>query len=222
MITKLLMDDREKKSRLVWVQDNYPQLDAEITHLDCGDYHYLTDAGERVVFEYKTGMDFLSSIRNNHLHNQVYEMCTRFDNQFVMVTVASWNELFKKAWYTAHVDFCLNDVMGAIASLNRFTTVIVMPTLKDSFDMMLRQAKKIDQDKLLAPRRNGRKSKNPAVNYLMSIHGLSDNTVKDIYLQFKPRNLEDLLGLTREDLVSINGIGEKKAEMILAGIRDGS
>ena len=219
MIVKLYMDANEKKkSRLLWVQDNYHLLDPEIVHLDYGDYHYISDLGDKVVFEYKTGKDFLSSIRNNHLQNQVYEMATHYDHQFVMVNVASWNELFKEMWYKLHQDWNMNDVMGAIASLNRYTTVIVMPSMAECFDMMYKQAVKIDDDKMLSPR-HPKKSKNPAVNYLMGIHGLSNKTVKNIYLQFKPRALQDLLDLTHEDLVSVEGIGSKKAEMILAGIR---
>ena len=215
---ELLMDDREMKKRLIWVQDNYPQLNPSITHLDVGDYHYLLKDGRRVIFEYKTGADFLKSIRDGHLHNQVYDLATTCDWHFIMVCVGSWNQLFKELYYRAGVEYDISDVMGAIASFNRFTTVIVMHSRRDCFDMMLRQARKIEQDRLLAPK-TPKKSKNPAVNYLLGLHGVSDETVKNIMDAFKPTSLQDLLNLTKEDLVSIDGIGTKRSEMILQNIR---
>ena len=215
---ELLMDDRELKQRLIWVQDNYPQLKPEITHLEVGDYHYILKDGRKVVFEYKTGADFLKSIRDGHLHNQVYDMATTYDWHFIMVCVGSWNQLFKELYYRAGVEYDMDDVMGAIASFNRFTTVIVMHTRRECFDMMLRQARKIEQDKLLAPK-TPKKNKNSAVNYLLGLHQMGDETVKSIIDAFNPTSLQDLLDLTKEDLVSINGIGNKKATMILENIR---
>lgn len=206
--------------RLDWVKDNYPTLNPTITHLDVGDYHYILKDGREVVFEYKTGADFLKSIRDGHLHNQVYDLATNFDWHFIMVCVGSWNQLFKELYYRAGVEYDMGDVMGAIASFNRFTTVIVMHNRRECFDMMLKQAQKIEKNKLLAPR-HPRKDVNPAVNYLLGLHRMGDETVESIVTQFDVSSLQDLLDLTQEDLISINGIGKKRANTIMHGIRGG-
>ena len=215
---ELLMDNRELLHRLDWVKENYPQLNPQVTTLLVGDYHYILKDGRKVVFEYKTGADFLKSIRDGHLHNQVYDLATTYDWHFIMVCVKSWSQLFKELYYKAGVEYDMNDVMGAIASFNRFTTVIVMNSRRECFDMMLRQARKIEQDKLLVPK-TPRKDRNPAVNYLMGLHGMGDETVKSIVDAFNPTSLQDLLELTKEDLISIDGIADKKSETILRQIQ---
>ena len=218
MMMELLMDNRELLHRLDWVKENYPQLNPQVTTLLVGDYHYILKDGRKVVFEYKTGADFLKSIRDGHLHNQVYDLATTYDWHFIMVCVKSWSQLFKELYYKAGVEYDMNDVMGAIASFNRFTTVIVMNSRRECFDMMLRQARKIEQDKLLVPK-TPRKDRNPAVNYLMGLHGMGDETVKSIVDAFNPTSLQDLLELTKEDLISIDGIADKKSETILRQIQ---
>ena len=217
-LMKLLMDDRELKNRLTWAKDKYPQLEPQVVRLEVGDYHYVLDDGRRVVFEYKTGSDFVKSMQNGHLHNQVYDMATNYDYTFIMVQVDNWNRLFDELWYRAGVSVDMNDIMGAIASFNLHTTVIVMSNRRDCFDMMLRQAVKVEQDKLLTPKLP-KKTKNSAVNYLMTLHGLSDKTVKSIVDAFNPSCLQDLLDLTVEDIVSVDGIGKIRGEKIVEQIR---
>ena len=214
---ELLMDDRESEIRREWVKEHYPKLNPTTTHLEVGDYHYILKDGTRVVFEYKTGKDFLSSITDTRLHNQVYALATTYDWHFIMVCVKSWNEVFNYFKYRAGVEYDMDTVIGAIASFNTKTTVIVMNNLNNCFDMMLRQARKIEKEKVLAPK-TPRKDKNPAVNYLMGLHGISDETVKSIIDEFNPTSLQDLLHLTKEDLMSIDGIANKKSEMILGKI----
>ena len=214
---KLFIDDREKRGRQKWVQREYSHLDPVVKHLDYGDYHYVTDEGLTVVFEYKTGVDFLKSIRDGHLHNQVYEMCTHYDYTFIMVAVPNWDSLFKEMWYKYHVDYDMNDVMGAIARFNCNTTVIERKSRKEAFDMMLRQARKISEEQPLCYK-FGKKERNSALNYLNSIYGMNVKTTSRIVNQLNLRTLQDLQDLTIEDLVSVDKIGRKKAETILENI----
>lgn len=214
---QLFIDDREMTNRQKWVQKEYSHLDPIVKHLDYGDYHYVTD-DVTVVFEYKTGIDFLKSIRDSHLHNQVYEMCTHYNYTFIMVAVKNWNPLFRELWYKYHVDYDMNDVIGAIARYNCNTTVIERETRKDAFDMMLRQARKIAEEQPLCYK-FGKKTRNSALNYLNSIHGMNVKTTSKIVNQLNLKTLSDLQDLTLNDLISVDGVGRKKGQTILENIQ---
>ena len=214
IIANVLIDSREK-TRIDYALKQYAKLNPVVMQLDYGDYAFVGKNGVIVVFEYKTGSDFLNSINseNNHLHNQVYELVTNYDYTFVIVECEDIRDELNELHFSCGVDMSLKQVNGAIAEYCTVSTVLWTHTQYQAFDLMFRVAAKIIQQK---PYRYkfGKKSTNAALNYLSAIKGL-DKRAEEICRQLNLHSLNDLLNLNIEKLTSVKGIGKKKAEMIL-------
>ncbi len=213
-IIKLYIDDREDSKRINSVKNSNTKYNPQIKHLKYGDYHYITDTGERIVWEYKTGSDFLSSIQDNHLHNQVYQMKKHYDYTFLMICVSDWEYLLQSYKRVSGVEVTLKRVAGQIAWFNCHTTVVTAKSIPNSIYLMKRQSEKIVDNKPLLYKFN-KKDPNYATNRLNCIHGISSELATLITNTLNLQSEEDLMGLSIDDLRIVEGIGYKKAENIL-------
>ena len=213
-IVKLYIDDREDSRRQKRVIEENPEYNPQIKHLRFGDYHYITKKNKRVVFEFKTGSDFISSIQDNHLHNQVYQMKRHYDYTFLMVQCSDWEYMLQSYKRMTGVDVSMKRLAGALAWFNCHTTVIQCKTLSNALYMMKRQSEKLVEDKPLSYKFN-RKSENYAENRLNCIHGVSSEIAENIVKTLHLTNEKELIHLTIDDLRKVDGIGIKRAEKIL-------
>lgn len=218
IIEKVLIDDREK-DRIEFALKQYSPFNPLKCHLEYGDYIFIGNNGTRVVWEYKTGSDFLGSINseNHHLHNQVYEMVTNEEYTFVIIECVDLMNELDQLYYSSGISMSLPQINGAIAEFCTVSTVLQAQTRYQAFDLMMRVSGKII---LETPFRYkyGKKSTNWALNILGGMKGLekmAENIVRELDLH----TLEDIMNLTKEDLCSVAGIGEKKAEKILRQIK---
>lgn len=216
-ITEVIIDNREQ-DRIDYAMNQYSQLNPHIEQLPYGDYIFIGKNGVKIAFEYKTGSDFLTSIdhNDNHLHNQVYGMVNNFDYCFVIVEVEDLQKLISKRFYQTGLRMSVQEINGVISELNMVSTILFSQTQFGAFDLMMRTAGKIIQNKPFLYK-FGKKSPNTALNYLNCIHGLK-NKASDIVETLNLRTKKDLDNLTVEQLMKVDGIGEKTALMILAEI----
>ena len=217
-ITTLYIDDREDPKRQKQFIEYNQEYDPKIRHLKYGDYHYITDKGNRVVWEFKTGSDFLTSIQDNHLHNQVVNMKRKYDYTFLIIVVSDWDYLLSSYRRMTGIDVSLKRVAGQIAFFNCHTTVIQCKSLRNAMYLMKRQSEKLVEDKPLLYKFN-KKSENYALNRLNCIHGIGEETAENIVEVLKLETEQDILNLTLNDLTSVDGIGIKRGENILSKIR---
>jgi len=218
IISSVLIDDRENK-RVDYALNHYSPFNPEIKHLDIGDYIFKGENDVEVVFEYKTGSDFLNSItENNHLHNQVWEMSSNYDYTFIIIECEDIRQEINSLYYSTGIDISLKQVNGAISEFNTVSTVLTAQTQYQAFDLMMRQAGKIIQQKPFRYK-YGKKSTNWALNILTGMKGLEkigENIVKTLDLH----TLDDIMNLTKEELVQVDKVGEKTADKILNNIRE--
>ena len=221
VIESVLIDDREQ-NRKDYAMKQYASFNPLICHLEYGDYIFVGYNGVKVVFEYKTGSDFLNSINSetHHLHNQVFEMITNEDYTFIIVECPDMLHELDELYFSTGISISLQQINGAIAEYCTVSTILETQTQYQAFDLMMRVAGKIITEK---PYRYkfGKKSTNWALNILGGMKGL-EKTAEKIVRELDLHTLEDILNLTKEDLVSVDGIGEKKAEKILKNIKDRS
>ena len=213
VISKVLVDDREK-GRIETALGAYAPFNPFKCHLAYGDYIFIGDNGVNVVWEYKTGNDFINSItENEHLHNQVYDMITNEKYTFVIVQSADLIQELEDLYYSTGVRVNLQQINGAIAEYCTVSNVLFAQTEYQAFDLMMRVSGKIILDK---PYKYNftRKTTNSALNYLSAIRGLK-NKADDICRTLNLTCKDDLDNLTEEDLIKVDGIGKKKAIMIL-------
>ena len=219
VISKVLIDDREK-DRIEYAFQQYSSFNPTKCHLDYGDYIFIGHNGIRVVFEYKTGNDFLNSINSEtyHLHNQVYDMITNEDYTFVIVECTDLMHELDVQYYSTGISISLQQINGAISEYCTVSTVLNVQTRYQAFDLMMRIASKIILEK---PYRYkyGKKSTNQALNWLSAMKGV-DETAENICKTLNVTTLDDLFNLTKEELMTVDLVGEKTATKILNNIRN--
>lgn len=218
VIKTCLIDDRETE-RIPFVKEQYAPFNPIIDRLDVGDYIFIGHNGVKVAVEYKTINDFLTSIdrSENHLHNQVYRMIQEYDYCFVMIEAEDINKACTKRFYQTGLNVSIQEINGAISDLNTVCTILQSQTQFGAFDLMMRTAAKVIEQKPFLWK-FGKKSTNTALNYLNCIHGLR-NKATDIVETLDLRTKSDLDNLTLDDLMKVDGIGKLTAEMILSELR---
>ena len=218
VIAAVLIDAREV-DRKDFALSQYAKLNPSVVQLDVGDYVFRGFNGVEVVFEYKKDGDFLSSIvgESHHLHNQTYDMITHFDYTFIVVQCVNLIELINKRYYQTGQDISISQVNGAIAEFSTVSTVLFTQTKYQAFDLMMRVAGKIIQGRPFKYA-YGKKTENAALNFLSSMSGV-DKYAEIISKELNLKTLEDLFNLKKEDLLTIDGVGSKKADLILKNIR---
>ena len=211
------ISDKEQ-SRIKQAEQYFKELGCttEITNLEIGDYVF----DNKVAFEYKTMADFIASIQDNRVFNEAINQAENFDWHYVIIH-GNEHERTKCISMTQHyIPVNLFQFHGAIASINRYSTVIecYTPYINEAFYKMYIQAKKDLSQKPIV-KRFPKKKKNAAMNYLCyCIYGINYKKAQNIVDAYDLHSLADLMKLTREDLTKIEGIGEKTADNILTAI----
>lgn len=212
------IDSREKE-RIPYAKrffDKYMPITAE---LNTGDFMFENeDTGKFVIFEYKTMKDFIGSVSDGRIWEQVKRMNDEFDWSFIVIegTIEDLNHENKRRMLQRGTGrpFSLAQFYGAIARLNCYTTVVQCHNQAQAFNYMEKQMLKIFDDKpLLKHFKN--ESDNPALNFLAGINGVGFKTAKLIVDEFNIESLMDLLATVENvDLTYVNGIGKATAQKI--------
>lgn len=208
--------DRIKPAMFYFSKNN----SVSVVELESGDYIFVDD-GKRVVFEYKTMEDFITSVNEGRVFNQAIDQQTQFLYHFVIIegTDEEMQKICSDRYYSTGVSFSKAQFYGAIARLNTFTTVLRVPNRKTAFELMEVQSKKCMDEKAVAksfPKSEG----NAAFRYLCyCCNRIGSNTAEKIVDELSLNNLEDIIALKRDDLTSIYGIGDATADTILEQVR---
>jgi ERCC4-type nuclease len=218
---KIQISDKEL-SRIKSATSYYEQQGHEVTteNLQIGDYIF----DDKVVFEFKTIPDFVASIQDNRVFNEAINQAEAYDYHYVIIQGDEHNRAKALAMSRNYREVSYFQYLGAIASLNRYTTVIesYSPFINEAYYRMLITAKKCLHDKPIV-KKFPRKHRNPAFNYLAyCIYGVSAKRAKDIVYYCHLKTMEDLFNLTHQDLVKIDGIGDNLAHRILTAISEDS
>ena len=217
VIDEVIIDSRELDRRK-YAMEQYAPFNPSIELLECGDYLFVGANGVEVVVEYKKDSDFISSVvGSDHLHNQTYDMITNYEYSFIMIECKDLRGELDTHYYKTGQDISFAQLNGSIAELNTVSTVLFAQTQYQAFDLMMRQAGKLIQQKPFKYKFS-KKTTNSALNYLSAIKGL-DKRAEQICTELKLKTLQDLLNLEIEDLTKVNGVGNKKAEMIISNLR---
>ena len=208
--------DRIKPAMFYFSKNN----SVSVVELESGDYIFVDD-GKRVVFEYKTMEDFITSVNEGRVFNQAIDQQTQFLYHFVIIegTDEEMQKICSDRYYSTGVSFSKAQFYGAIARLNTFTTVLRVPNRKTAFELMEVQSKKCMDEKAVAksfPKSEG----NAAFRYLCyCCNRIGSNTAEKIVDELSLNNLEDIIALKRDDLTGIYGIGDATADTILEQVR---
>lgn len=228
-MTNLKIDSREQK-RIETAKDYFtPFADIDkvtVEQLEVGDYIF-TNKGLTCGFEYKTSTDFLSSILNKRVFKECIGLRETVDYPFLIVE-GNIPYAKNKLYYSAQQTITNDQIQGAILRLRCILPVIIVknPLVPDDkkdddletlcFNEMYNQQKKgCDGKTPYYKELCADKHKNPAISLLMMENGLSLKLAEQIAETLNINTQNEYLQLTKEDLLSVDGIGEKKASRIL-------
>ena len=218
---KVIIDSREQ-SRITQAEEYYTKqgLTVEVQELPIGDYLF-TDGSDEVVFEFKTIADFVASIQDNRVFNEALNQAENYNHHFVVIQGDESTRAKCLAFTKNYRRVTIFQYHGAIASLNRYTTVLesYSPFINEAFYKMLVQTRKCLSDKPIV-RKFPKKTSNPAFNFLCGcIYGINYKKANQIVNTYHLESLHDLMQLDKDKLMEIDGIGEKNAERILEAIQ---
>lgn len=212
---RIIIDSREQERGLraaEYFKDK--GHDVIIEELTVGDYLFA----DKTVFEYKRIDDFFQSLNDNRLWNQAINQYETYDYHYVIVEMnKKVLGKLKKRWKRKELITNNERYDGMVAELNVFTNVIEKETERQCFKSMLKVAEKVCKNKMLIHKPE-LKTANPAENWLTMVKGVGSETASLISDSCGADCLHDLLRLRKEDLVSIKGIGDKTADVILNSI----
>ena len=216
--TMLIQIDSREQSRIDSAKKYYTKQGhkVEVAELPIGDYVF----DQQVAFELKTIPDFISSIQSGRVFNQAISQAEEFPYHYVIIVGNEHTRTKCLAMSRNYRPVTVFQYLGAIASLNRYTTVIesYSPYIEETYYRMQITAKKALSDKPIV-KKFPRKHKNPALNFLMySVYGINHKKAQLIVDTYDLKSLTDLMKLTKEDLTKIEGIGPKTATNIIGAI----
>ena len=218
MIDNIIIDGREKE-RIKPAKQFFENT--EVYNLHSGDYAFI-EGDKKILFEYKTIMDFISSIIDKRVFRQCYDMSNNAYKSYLIIH-GDFNNI-KSLIYTFHkksnVNFNYNQFIGALARLySEYNVIQITGDFEDVLYLMKKIAEKCLDDKSMRPTIDVKMTDNPALNYLNCIPNIGYKTAKLLVDTYGVDSLVDLIQvIENEDLTEIDGIGEKTKNRIMEAI----
>lgn len=213
---KVIIDSREQK-RIKQAKEYYTKkkLKVKVEEIPIGDYIF----NNQVYFEYKTIPDFINSVQSNRVFNQAVELSTTPYHFIIIVGNEKQliNSIDDTRFNPNRPSFSKAQFYGAICRLNTVSTVIRCNSTEEAFGLMQKQAVKCLDSKVCMPKKKT-KILNPCVYYLAGVERISNEEAFRIVKHLRINTLKELLGISKEDLLNIDNVGDKKADNILKAI----
>jgi len=221
----VIIDSRENSSlsEAVITCCNLAGIKYEKKFIEIGDYTF-----GNVVIEAKSMSDFLASVRNKRIFNQISNMEDNYEKCYVIIyghvsqaieylnTVRNmtyyqqkqWGEKLKRMVYGA---------FSAIA-MNTNTTPIWVTSSQEAANIITAMRYNMDKDvdlQKMLPKKT--RSDDVRVDILTNITGISVEKAKALLEQFG--SVYEIAGLDIKDIMVIDGIGKVTASNILDALR---
>lgn len=212
-MNSLVVDSREQK-RIKPALKYFTEwgYEVSISTLETGDYLF----NDKVVFEFKTMSDYMGSILDGRVFNECIDQSNEYPYHFCIIQ-GSYYDLKKAMEYSG---VTMKQYLGSKARLNTYTTVINSTGgVRNAFyEMHLHTMKCLDGKGKV--KQYSHKSRNTAFNVLSyCIPRVSSTRAENIVETLGLENIYDIAFITREQLLSVDGIGPKLADEILYHIR---
>lgn len=214
-----MVDDREKGSRVESALKffNEEGFQTKKERLPVGDYLF----DKKLVFEWKTPNDLVSSIMNKRLFKQIQRM-RQYPFSYVII-VGNPFEYLKEQYYirkkTTLQEFTVKNLLGAIATIVEHDNLIMVDNEHQAFTIMSYLAKNIlTKDNHEPIDKPVCKMTDAVGTFLCCIDTISTKKAILIKEYLQLECLRDLLNITKEDLTNIKGIGGKTADKIIEEI----
>lgn len=212
---KLYIDNREGK-RIAPALSHFKNTDydTEIKQLQYGDF-----VCGNTAIEYKATEDLIHSTQNKRIFKQAVNLANNYEHAFIFMESekVKLQNAIKKSQFVGQ-PFSWKQYYGAVSSLSQIVIPIVVPNFKQACQLMEVLFVKCNDNKVRNVFSNTKKYDNFLVNALSSIDGVAGNNALLIIDSLNLKTFDDLCKVSYDDLISVKGIGSKKAEKIITGI----
>lgn len=187
--------------------------ETEVKQLRYGDF-----VCGNAAIEYKATEDLIHSIQSKRIFKQAVNLANNYEHAFIFMEAekVKLQNAIKKSQFVGQ-PFSWAQYYGAISSLSQIVVPIVVPNFKQACELMARLFVKCNDGKIRTVFTNAKKYDSFLVNSLSSIDGI-DKFALPIIDTLELKCFEDLCNVTYDDLISVKGIGKKKAETVMKAI----
>lgn len=217
---RVVIDNRELKSRVQVARNGFELEDCEcvVGRLEYGDYLFEYF----IVWEYKTVTDFVSSMWDGSLFNEIYNQSTHYPFSFLIIE-GDFNSFFYKQYFRSgksksgkyfnvkeYINSQMNMVNGAIRRCRTVCNVINFKTQAECLNEMLEQSRKCEDFKVYGGvvRPLKEYNVNPCKAPLMDIKGVGDKISDKIIDEFGLKCLNDLMSICYDELLGVSGVNK--------------
>lgn len=220
-INRIIVDSKEKirgNNAYNFYQKTY---NVAIEPLTYGDYLFFTNDGKKVVFEFKTCQDFIKSMEDKSLFQELSNQSINYEYSYLVIC-GDFNETFDYLyWKVKHYRYkyktiallknrLSKQVEGALARIySMYIPIIFVETEEEAFDKMLKISSKIaDAKKYGGIVRPSSKELlgNPVQFFLSGFNGIGEIKSKNITNELGIVCLDDLCRKKPSDFLSVKGI----------------
>ena len=215
---EILIDSRERK-RIKQARSFFENKEhrVKVSTLPYGDF-----VCDKVCIEYKTTRDFIQSVQTGRVFRQAINMKNHYQYPFVFIEAEHDKmdrEIRGSQFYG--IPFSWKQFYGAYASLSATCNVVIVKNFTEALKFMDRIFEKCNDDKARVFVKPETPSEQRIINFLCSEKGsgIGVNTAGLVVDALNIETLEDLLSLTKQDLLSVKGVGQYTADKIMKMIR---
>lgn len=221
---KIYIDSRERE-RIVSAQKYFGHDNTEIKQLDVGDYIYKpNDSDKCCVCEVKqVHTDLFTSIQSKKIFEQIRGLVENFPIHYLLIIGYPEEEIIRNTIIknknpNYHWNFSLNQWYGFYSSVTQVTSVLFAYNWEQGLKLMELLFKKSTDNKNRLYNYMP-KYENTAKTFISCKKGIGENTAELVTSELGLETLNDLLTLNKDNLLSVNGIGDKKADLIMEAIK---
>lgn len=200
---KIVVDYREKASGLIDLLEN-EDIHIQTRKISHGDY-IINDS---ITIERKTSRDFLLSVIDGRLFNQLSNLKKHCPNPIVLIEGNP---------YQTDLDFDPNAIKGALLSSQViwYIPIVYSRSKEDTRDILLMIGKQDETHTDVVPLRSGYRPKRLKSRQMFILQGLPQvgpRMAKRLLKYFG--SVSKVMNATTQDLMKVEGIGEVSAEKI--------
>ena len=229
-ISSIFIDSHEKQRGRNAYNYYVDKYHVKVEPLKYGDYLFFTNDGKQVVFEYKTCEDFIKSMEDKSLFNEVSNQSIHYEYSYLIVC-GDFVETFENLYFNVpHYRYkyktmvmlknqLTKQVQGALYRIySMYVPIIFADDENDAFGKMLKISSKIADTKkyggITRPVPKNDLKENPSAFLLTTVDGIGEVKAKNITNELNINCVDDLCKLKPSDFQSVAKITDKNIQNI--------
>lgn len=228
-VGKIIIDSREKVRGYNAYRYYEGKYNVHVEKLKYGDYSFLTRDGKEIVFEFKNTKDFVNSMENKTLFNELANQSIHYQYSYLIVC-GDFNETYEYYyWNVPHYRYKYktlsvlknrlnSQVNGAFNRiLAMYVPIIFVDNEDEAFEKMLKVALKVaDNKKYGGVTRPITKQleQDPNVLWLSGLENIGEKKSRSIIESLDIKCLDDLCNRKPVDFLSVNRVTEENVREI--------